>query len=433
MNQPIWDAPRRPRMRTREALGFLAAAGETLASSLDYEATLQAVAELAVPRIACFCLVDVLDDGRGLRRPALAHVDPARAELLRATASDLPELRPGLPLAGVLLRGEPLLVERVEEAALPGPQLEQLARLDTHSFIAVPLIARGRILGALELGSTRTDRFYGSNDLDLALELARLAALSIDNARLFEAQRAAVGLRDEVLSIVAHDLRNPLNTIHMAAELIEERHGDGSDDGLAAMILRSAETMNQLIQDLLDVARVESGGRLPLTIGVHAVEGVLEEAVASHRPEAELKGLALHVSAAPVPALAVDRTRVLQLLHNLIGNALKFTDRGEVCVAACPAPDRADAVLVTVADTGAGIPADEQAHIFDRFWQARTSRRGGAGLGLAIAKSIVESHGGTIAVHSTPGHGTEFRVTLPAADETDGSAASGRESDPPDL
>jgi signal transduction histidine kinase len=402
----------RPRLRTREALGFLAAAGETLASSLDYEATLQSVAELAVPRIACYCLVDLIgEDGGSLRRAAMAHIDRSREELLRATASVVPELRPGLPLADVLREGKPLLVERVAEADLPAHQREQLERLDTRSFIAVPLITRGRTLGALELGSTRTDRFYGSKDLDLALELGRLAALFIDNARLFAGQRDAVSLRDEVLSIVAHDLRNPLNTIQLAGELLAEREANAEGVDIARVVLRSVETMNRLIQDLLDVAKVESGTRLPLKPGVHDVAALAAESLTIIRPQAEAKGLRLEADIRPMPLAQVDRKRIMQVLDNLLGNALKFTDAGSIRVAA--GPDGNGGLRVSVQDTGSGIPAAEQAHIFDRFWQARKARRGGAGLGLAITKGIIESHGGSIRVISEEGRGTTFEFTLP--------------------
>ncbi|MGH7504324.1 MAG: sensor histidine kinase [Longimicrobiales bacterium] len=398
-------------MRTREALGFLAAAGETLASSLDYDVTLQAVAELAVPRIACYCLVDVVDAEAGLRRPAMAHVDPARAQLLRATASDLPELRPGLPLTDVLRRGEALLVERVEAAKLPRSQVEQLERLGTRSFIAVPLLARGRILGALELGSTRTDRFYDGRDLDLAVELARVAALSIDNAHLFRMQEDAVSLRDEVLSIVAHDLRNPLNTIQLAGELLAEHEEHLPSPDLSGAILRSVRTMNQLIQDLLDVAKVESGSRLLLSLGVYDLAALVEEAATIFRPQAQRKGVTLETRVEALPALQIDGRRIVQVINNLIGNALQFTENGIIRVEA-----RAEGegqVVVSVTDSGTGIPPAELAHIFDRFWQARKERRGGAGLGLAIAKGVVESHGGRIQVSSELGRGTTFRFSIP--------------------
>jgi signal transduction histidine kinase len=400
----------RPRLRTREALGFLAAAGETLASSLDYEATLQAVAELAVPRIACFCIVDLIIEGGGLQRPAMAHIDPAREALLEATASDLPELRPGLPLTGVLLRGEPLLVERVDRTSLPPHQFEKLARLDTQSFIAVPLLARGRIIGALELGSTRLDRFYGSKDLDLAIELARLAALSIDNAHLFQAQRDAVSLRDEVLSIVAHDLRNPLSTIQLASELLAEQSVEPVAAEVFDVIQRSVASMDQLIQDLLDVAKVESGTRLPLSIGSHDLRAVVEEAVAGSRSQAERKGLALDIDMQSITAVQIDRGRILQVLNNLIGNALKFTEEGGIRIETRTHAD--GFTLISVIDSGSGISAAEQSHIFDRFWQARKARRGGAGLGLAIAKGVVEAHGGRIWVASEVGKGTRFSFTV---------------------
>src|SRR5690606_3146022 len=316
----------------------------------------------------------------------------------------------------VLKDGKPLLMERVAEADLPPAHREQLERLNTQSFIAVPLLARGRILGALELGSTRTDRYYGEKDVDLAVELGRVAALFIDNARLFTSKRDAVSLRDEVLSIVAHDLRNPLNTIQLAGELLAERVDAESAD-VVRVVLRSVDTMNRLIQDLLDVAKAESGLPLQLKLGVHDLGAIVEEAVATVRPQAERKGLRVETYIEPMPLAQLDRTRILQVLENLLSNALKFTDRGSIRVTAGPCPDRR--LRVAVEDTGSGISLADQAHIFDRFWQARKSRRGGAGLGLAICKSIVESHGGEITVQSQEGQGTTFEFTIPVIAETE--------------
>lgn len=424
----------RPRLRTREALSFIARAGEELASSLDYAATLQSVAELAVPRVACYCLVDIRE-GDALRRAAMAHVDPRKTELLRATVEDAPDDRPGYHPDEVLQQGQTVLIERVADADLPAVARDRLARLDTYSLMAVPLIARGRITGIMELGSTRTDRFYGPGDVAVAVELARVAALSIDNARLFQAERDAVRLRDDVLSIVAHDLRNPLNTIRMAAELMQEEGArDGDDAGPGAvgrggrdrsgMILRSADAMNRLIQDLLDVARVESGQALPLSFGEHDLADVVEEAAAIYRPQAERKGLRFETRADALPPVRMDRTRILQVLNNLIGNALKFTDSGYIRITAGSHPE--GGATVTVADTGPGIPEAERSKIFDRFWQAGETRHGGAGLGLTIARGVVESHGGTIDVESEPGGGTTFRFVLPpteAAPRSAGAAA----------
>ncbi|MBV9773673.1 MAG: GAF domain-containing sensor histidine kinase [Gemmatimonadetes bacterium] len=423
------ETPRiRARIGTREALRFLMETGAMLASSLDYQATLRTVASLAVPRIACFCLVDVVEDGgERMRRVAFSHIDPAREESLRREVAGSDEAPDG-PFQEVLRTGEPLLVERVteewlREARTSAEGMELLRRLAPTSFIVAPLVARGHRLGVVGLGSTRTDRFYGDGDLALARELARIAALSIDNALLYERAQRAVRAREEVLGIVSHDLRNPVATISMAADSLLEMvppEGDRrAERRHLEIIRRSADRVARLIQDLMDVTRMESG-RIPLDLRPTDVHSLLVEAQEMLEPVVAGASLTLECRVeAGLPKVRADRHRVLQVISNLVGNAVKFTAAGGTVTLAAERGEEEGEVRCVVADTGKGIPPEQLPHLFDRFWQADRTDRRGIGLGLAIVQGIVAAHEGRVWVESVVGEGSRFCFTLPVAEVPD--------------
>jgi PAS domain S-box-containing protein len=250
-------------------------------------------------------------------------------------------------------------------------------------------------------------------------------AAEAERARLLEAERAARAAaelallaRDEVLAVVSHDLRNPLSVIDMCAASLSDKLAaqDSGTRNLVAMIESSTQWMNRLIEDLLDVARMEAG-RLTLEREPRDLVLVISEATMMLEPLIAEKSLTLH-EALPeyLPRVTVDARRVVQVLENLVSNAVKHTaPGGEIHISA----DSADGeVRIAVRDTGSGIPAENLPHLFDRFWQARGARRGGAGLGLAIAKGIVEAHGGRIWVESELGAGSTFSFSLPLAHDT---------------
>jgi signal transduction histidine kinase len=324
---------------------------------------------------------------------------------------------------------EPVLVSPVtddwqREMAADEEELELTRQLAPTSLMLVPLLARGNRLGVLVLASTRTDRYYQPSDVALARELGLIAAISIDNARLYRKAQEAVRARDEVLRIVSHDLRNPISTIQMGASLLLEDAPADLIAGPFGRTLRSmrnaTESAERMIRDLLDVARIEAG-QLAIEPAPERIGPLLQEAVERHRYLAEDRGIELVCRAGDaLPVVVADRHRVLQILGNLLGNALKFTPPGgRVEVGAAAAEQE---VRCFVADTGPGIPEDQLPHVFDRFWQARRADRRGLGLGLAIVRGLVEAHGGRVWIESEPGRGSLVQFTLPTSrGRSDGS------------
>jgi len=394
---------------------LLADIGALVGSTLDYEQVLTNLADAIVRELADFCVIDMLDEHGAIHRHKVTcrdHADAWIADVLERVPID-----PQHPyLTGdVLKTRRPALLQ-----VIPPGQLEAFSRGEEHlaaframqprSVVLVPLIARDTLIGALGLVSARSSRTYGQADVALAEELARRAALSIDNARLYSASRLAIRSRDDVLGIVAHDLRNPLNAIILHAALIHKR-GDEQQQRRSESIERSARRMDRLIQDLLDVTRMESG-HLTIDQTRVATRAVISESLDAQRALAQAAKLDLHLEApGDLPDIWADRDRVIQVLENLIGNACKFTPAGGHIVVG--AARRDGDVVFSVADTGRGIAPEHQQHVFDRFWQTREARRGGAGLGLPIVKGIVEAHGGRIWLESTPGRGTTFYFTIP--------------------
>jgi len=400
---------------------FLAEAGELLSASLDADQVLRDLARMVVASIADVCVVDARDADGNSRRVEVAHADASGAALSAFLTAPRPD-------GSLHLSGD--VGPQAARLVVPDPDVAvdaELASHDVRGFIAVPLVARGETLGALYLVATSKDRVYGDDELDLAADLARRAALAVDNARLYEQAQQATRARDDVLGIVSHDLRNPLHTIQLSSSFVLELIG-AAGVGLPSLvpggppvslsnqldiILRASRRANALIEDLLDVTRIDAK-RLavdPLDLDARSLldEALLDTAQLAAAGRIELThswdGAAVDVRA--------DRGRVFQVFSNLLGNALKFTPAGGRIVVR-GSVTRGEA-LFTVADTGSGIPADSLPHLFDRFWQAQQSRRAGAGLGLFIAKGIIEAHGGRIWVESIADKGTTFSFTLPIA------------------
>ncbi|MCY1077362.1 sensor histidine kinase [Archangium lansingense] len=410
------------RKQLEQAWRFLAEAGPRLAASLDPRTTVAAIMGLAVPALADWCVLNFIDDDGQMHWVESMAASPEKSRVLREMLAAYPydPSRQGYIVADVLRTGQSTLLPELPDALLEASaedarHLELLHRLNPRSAIIMPLVAHGRTLGTIVLTTSESGRHYSARDLALAEELASRAALAIDNARLHEKSEQATRTRDEVLRIVAHDLRTPLHVISLSTGVLlkcppEKR---ATDTKPLEAIRKAVDRATRLIQDLLDVARMEAG-RLSVDRELEQTAPLVKEAAELHRTLAEEKSIQLTATVPEdAPPVFADRDRVLQILSNLLGNALKFTPAGgQITLRAEPAESM---MRFSVSDTGSGIPADDLPYLFEPFWQAHAGRKQGTGLGLAIAKGLVDAHGGQIWVESSPGVGSTFFFTLPIA------------------
>jgi signal transduction histidine kinase/CheY-like chemotaxis protein len=403
---------------------FLASAAALLVSSLDYEATLTRVAQLAVPEIADWCAVDLVDADGGVRRLAVAHADPEKLGLVRV----LDELYPEDPSVNygrshVIRTCSSILVPRITDemiasAARDERHLAILRTVAPRAYVCVPLIAQGRAIGTLTFVSAEAGREYSEADRRFVEDLASRAALAIENARAYDEAHRANRLKDEFLATLSHELRTPLNAILGYTRML--RRGAVAPERQAnalQVVERNAVALNQIVEDVLDVSRIVSG-KIRLNVQPVGLLPVVQDALATIAPAADAKGVRIETAIDPTAGpVSADPDRLHQVMWNLLSNAVKFTPLGgRVHVAV----DRIDThVDLVVQDSGIGIAPEFLPHVFERFRQADsrfTRTHNGLGLGLAITRHLVELHGGTINASSDgEGKGARFRIRLPAA------------------
>ncbi|MFN3650923.1 MAG: PAS domain S-box protein [Armatimonadota bacterium] len=423
------------RRRAEGALRFLAEASSALGTSLDYQSTLERVSQLAVPELADWCIVDMVDHDGALLRLAVAHADPDRAELAASLRGRYraPE-GSACGVCRVLASGNPELVfdasDAVLEALATAPEhAETFRELNLRSYFSVPLVARGRTLGVMTFAWSGASRRCQADDLAQMEDLARRAAIAIDNARLYGELRQADRSKDEFLAMLAHELRNPLAAVSNALEVMRSSPADSPAHRRASDVVeRQLRHQVRLVDDLLDVSRI-SRGKVELRRQPVNLLRLVRETAEDHRRLLEANGLSLTLelpeSAEPL-WIEGDPTRLAQVLGNLLNNAVKFTDRGG-CVAVRVWHDTATAAaIISVRDTGIGIETEMLPHVFEPFSQADRSldrSRGGLGLGLALVQGLTQLHGGEVTVRSRGlGAGSEFSVRLPLLAQPDASA-----------
>jgi len=417
--------------RAQEKLLFLASASATLASSFDFRATLAQVARQAVPVLADICIVDLVDGGE-LRRLEVAFADPARAQRLAPSRGARPRVDERTPVGWVLRTREPLLIPECAPGT-PGSTTEGfdhevlLTASGAQSVMVVPMVVRSAVVGTITLIAAESGRRYSGTSLSTARDLAAHAAMAIDNALLYQRAQDAIRAREDVLSFVSHDLRNPLMGIQLTTEMLTRSpRGEERRKGWKQLerIRRGVVQMRRMIDDLLDLAGLESG-TLTVDVVPHEVKKLFEETSVLFAPLVEEKGIALRVDVPPERVdVRCDPNRAVQILSNLVGNSIKFTPGGGSITLS--AQVTATSVMVSVTDSGPGIPPVVRPRIFERFWSADGAGRKGRGLGLYIAKGLVEAQGGAIWVDSPAGGGTTFSFTLPLASvaEADRSTAA---------
>jgi signal transduction histidine kinase len=406
----------------RRRSAFLAEASATLASSLDYDATLEQVARLAVPALADVCTVFVVAEDGEIRRATTAHDDTMPAAVvagLRRSWSG--SVSPRSSVATAIRTRQPILTPVIsrdhrESIAENAEHLETMRALDFHSSIVVPLHARGETTGALGLFVADPARQYGPADLALAEQLAGRAGLAIDNARLYREARRAIQVRDEFLSVAAHELKTPVTTLLGFAQLLLSQLSRkvALDDRMVERSLRAVEQgskrMSRLVAQILDVSRLD-GGRLVLDREDTDLAALVQSIVEGIQTTTGRHTLCVRTPDT-LPAL-VDPLRLEQVVTNLLDNAIKFTPMGGRIDVELAEPSPGTARL-TVTDHGVGIPPERRQHIFERYYQAHEGDHvAGMGLGLYISRQIVERHGGSITPEFPLDGGCRFVIDLP--------------------
>lgn len=415
------------RVKSEERQKLLATAGWVLAASLDVESTMATIAELPVPLLGEWSLLELLSPDGAMRRAAATHVDPHRHEDTASLLSKVTEPLELEPLAAsgarVAHEAEAQRITDISawlDANFHDTASRQRAQaLGASAILLVPLRAGGRAIGALHLVRTRAGAVHSLEEQQVADQFAGLAALALENARLYQQARSAVRERDEMLAIVSHDLRNPVNAIVMLTGAVLKRDAapDAPED-FAPMardeveaVRAAARQADGLIQDLQDVSRI-SAGRLRVDRRRVAAGDFLKECADMFEPVMEDAALRfVRRIDEDLPVLLGDQHRLLQVLSNLLGNAVRFTPHGGEIVLTATRLEAA--VRVSVRDSGPGVAPDDVPRLFERYWQAPRLLRAGSGLGLYIAKGIVEAHDGEIGVHSEVGKGADFWFTLP--------------------
>lgn len=409
--------------RAQRHAAFLAQASAVLTSSLEHDQILQRMAHLAVPTLADGCAVDVPAPDGTVRRAAVAHVRPGMVERTQAFHARYPLRMDDAEGVGRVLReGVTEFVPEIPPEALAqalagdSERLDATRELGVRMYISVPLVSRGRVLGALTLVNTEPGRRYTQADVRLAEDLARRAAASLDNGRLYMEAQDAIRARDTFLSVASHELNTPLTSLTLNVQALRrdlESRTSAAPEALSTKVVavqRQLSRLSSLVRELLDVSRI-TAGRLRLEREELDLAALAREVVPRFSEDLARAGCELRLDA-PGPARGYwDRLRLEQVLQNLLSNAIKY-GRGhpiEVRVGA-----DAERAWLVVRDEGLGIAPEGQARLFQRFERLASERHyGGLGLGLWIVKQIVDALEGRILVESAPGKGSTFTVELP--------------------
>ena len=413
------------RRRTEDRQRLLATAGWVLAASLDLESTMATVAELPVPLFGEWSVLELLTPDGSIRRAAATHMDPMRQEITAGFMSRVARPIPADPPAASGGRGaHESEAQRITDIPMwlsaNFPDAAERARaelLGASAVLLVPLRAGGRAIGVLHLVRARAGAPHLAEEVQVADQYAGLAALALENARLYQEARRAVREREEMLAIVSHDLRNPVNAVVMLTGAALSRDADDPrplmEREQVESIRAAARHADGLIQDLQDVSRI-SAGRMRVEQRPVDLMELAEEAA----------DLFEHVMAGATirfvrdidrntPLVIADRGRIVQVISNLLANAARFTPVGGVVTLSVHAMNPSH-VCTAVRDTGPGVATEDLPRLFERYWQAPRLLRAGSGLGLFIAKGIIDAHGGEIGVATAVGEGSEFWFTLPA-------------------
>jgi signal transduction histidine kinase/DNA-binding response OmpR family regulator len=407
----------------QQRLTFLSEASKILAASLDYRSTLQEIAKRLVPNLADWCIIDVLGP-RGFERVSVLHKDP----LQRERAEELerhyqPDLNSPGGVGKVLRTGKtemavsPTQAEIINTTRNDQMLLKLVNLMGLESYLIVPVIIRGKVLGAISLAYGTSGRKYSDFEKTLMEELAQRLGLAIENARLYEQSLESIKIREEFLNIASHELKTPLTSLQLQIQLLGRsllrESTTGSEDQVKYLLsanIRQVQRLTKLINNLLDVSRIEAKS-LDLEKERCDISQLISEVIGRFHDEARMAGSEIHYKNSVHPIGYFDRFRIDQVVTNLLSNAIKYGQGKPINVVVSI---RDKTVILKVIDHGIGIDPSEKRKIFDRFERIdMTKKLGGIGLGLYIVLRIVTAHEGTISVTSTPEKGSSFIVTLP--------------------
>lgn len=414
--------------RASDMRRLVSAVSKTLSGSHDEDHILQDVTRHVVPRFADWCMVSLLGEHQ-LRRVEVASADPAHAAVIERLRHAQLAQGPSELLTTVLRTRTPVLIaqptaDQLLEFTHDADLRDQIQAVGVRSLIVAPLLVHDRLLGAMTFVSLAHGPRYDSGDVSFAEELAALAASAIDIARFSSEAHEAAQLREEFLSVAAHELKTPITNLRGLGQVLMRRLSRGTtiDPERVREVLTALDQqtgkVTRLIEQLLDVSRMRYGS-LELNRTVIDLTTIAEGAANSAR--ALGSGHNIHVSSTGPVMVLVDPLRIEQVLTNLLDNAIKYGPRAQSITIDVDKVDATQA-RIAVTDEGPGIPVEERERIFDRFYQVRSGARkaSGMGLGLYISRQIAEMHGGTVVIQDMQQAGTRFVVTLPLQDQDPG-------------
>ena len=412
--------------RREKSQKFLVQAGEKLGASLDFQETVDAAARLAVQGLADACTVYLADDGGSIQAAAFAHRDAAKARLLEQLFRLYPEQAlPLSPITEVVRTGKTQLLPRVPDELLrqvaPDETFLGMVRsIGIHSAVLVPLRGHGRVMGALGLGITETNRQLTPADVVTAEGLAQRAALAIENSRLYtegqktqEDLRRANAAKDEFLGMVSHELRTPLTTMYSGTRFLRSHYEELEEKDLHAVledIEQESQRLQLIVENLLALARAELGGGIEAEpVALNRVVQAVVTRMGKTRPGREIR---VH-SNGTAPIAAAVPIYVELVLRNLLDNADKYSPPGTPIDVTVKVAETGE-TLVSVRDQGPGVSAADAGRIFDRFYRGgETAKTSGAGIGLSVCRRLAESLHGRIWANNLPDGGLEVTVALP--------------------
>lgn len=414
------------RRRADDRLHFLARTSALLNTSLDYDATLDQVAHLAVPFLADACFIDLLSNDHSPRRLIIAHAELDKEQMLCDMYDQYPtdEQWPE-PIKQVMLTRKPALLSSISESllhsvALAPVQIDMAEQLHFQSAMIVPILVHERLFGTIIFASEQVHQHYTQNDLAVAEELASLAAMAFDNAHLYSKAQAAVEARDEFLSIAAHELKTPTAALLTATQLLgkwlpQEQEPSARVQRELEVISIAAGRLNKLIDSLTEFAHIQTG-RFMLEYQPVVLCALARQVLSQCQPSSR-HYVALFCADESL-TIEGDALRLERVLYNLVQNAIKYSPRGGPITVRIER--QGDQVLIHVQDQGIGISEAAQSQVFQRFYRASNAIQqhiGGTGIGLYLVKEIVTRHGGTVDVSSMEGYGSTFTVRLPLSQQ----------------